>query len=193
MSAAATGEQPPAVQVAAEDDEPPPRRPSVVVSDERTAADPEVRIDELAGLLADVLAAEGVPASAEAAVSFVEPDHIATLKAEHFDGDGAPTDVLSFPVDGAAADAELVGDVVICPAVAAQQAPGHAGNLDDELRLLVVHGGLHLTGWDHAEPEEQARMWARERELLERFGHRLARDPWAHSDHQSSPAPGAAR
>ena len=61
----------------------------------------------------------------------------------------------------------LLGDVVVCPAVAAVQAPSHAGTLDDELALLVVHGILHVLGHDHAEPAETVRMRARERELLE--------------------------
>ena len=48
----------------------------------------------------------------------------------------------------------LLGDVVVCPAVAAEQAPAHAGTLDDEVALLVVHGVLHVIGLDHAEREE---------------------------------------
>ena len=56
----------------------------------------------------------------------------------------------------------LLGDVVVCPAVAADQAPTHAGTLDDELALLVVHGILHVLGHDHAEPDETAAMRARE-------------------------------
>ena len=74
----------------------------------------------------------------------------------------------------------LLGDVVVCPAVAAAQAPEHAGTLDDELALLVVHGALHVLGHDHAEPGETARMRARERALLE-----------AH--HWHGPAPAAFR
>ena len=62
----------------------------------------------------------------------------------------------------------LLGDVVVCPAVAAEQAPTHAGTLDDELALLVVHGVLHVLGHDHAEPDETATMRARELELLDR-------------------------
>lgn len=68
----------------------------------------------------------------------------------------------------------VVGDVVICPAVAAANAPEHSGPLhdggvQDELALLVVHGVLHLLGMDHAEDEEAEAMEARERELLEKF------------------------
>ena len=60
----------------------------------------------------------------------------------------------------------LLGDVVICPGVAADQAPSHAGTLDDELALLVVHGVLHVLGHDHAEPDEAQLMRARELDHL---------------------------
>ena len=63
----------------------------------------------------------------------------------------------------------LLGDVVVCPAVAADQAADHAGTLDDELALLVVHGVLHVLGHDHAEPGEATIMRRRELELLERL------------------------
>ena len=61
----------------------------------------------------------------------------------------------------------LLGDVVVCPAVASEAAPTHAGTLDDELALLVVHGILHVLGHDHAEPGETRVMRERERALLE--------------------------
>ena len=61
--------------------------------------------------------------------------------------------------------------MVVCPAVAARQAPEHAGSYDDELALLVVHGVLHVLGMDHADPTEAAAMQARERELLDRYHH----------------------
>ena len=111
----------------------------------------------------------------ELTLTFVDRDEIAALNAEHLGKDG-PTDVLSFPLDLLDADAAapgvagvpvLLGDVVVCPAVAAAQAPTHAGTLDDELALLVVHGVLHVLGHDHAAPEETAAMRARELALLE--------------------------
>ena len=74
----------------------------------------------------------------------------------------------------------LLGDVVVCPAIAAAQAADHAGTLDDELALLVVHGVLHVLGHDHAEPDETAADARRERALLE-----------AH--HWHGPAPAAFR
>ena len=101
------------------------------------------------------------------------------------------TDVLAFPIDddvvemGRWPDASttgpdrapvepddaplLLGDVVICPAVAAHNAPAHAGTYDDEVALLLVHGILHVLGHDHAEAEETRVMQERERDLLRRF------------------------
>lgn len=182
-------------------DEPPSPGPSglsvahpltILTADERTSgsasAEVPVDVDGLSSLLARVLGIEGAPLTAEASLTFVDPAAIAELKAEHLDGDGAPTDVLSFPIDGVAdslgvdqADpgSWIVGDVVLCPQVAADQAADHAGSLEDELALLVVHAGLHLAGWDHATAEEQQRMWDRERTLLTELHGRPARDPWS--------------
>jgi probable rRNA maturation factor len=61
----------------------------------------------------------------------------------------------------------LIGDIVICPAVAHRNAPGHAGSYDDEVALLVVHGVLHLMGMDHVDEEEAVVMERREQELLD--------------------------
>ena len=181
----------------ADPDEPPSPGPSgspsarpltILTADERSsgADDVAVDLDALGALLSRVLVAEGVPDRAEASITLVDPADIAALKAEHLDGDGSPTDVLSFPIDGAPAPGEtpradtwMVGDVVLCPDVAADQAPTHAGTLEDELALLVVHSGLHLTGWDHADDDERAAMWARERQLLAELHHLPARDPWS--------------
>jgi probable rRNA maturation factor len=157
-------------------------RPAVARRDDRdpaAAAALPIGLDDLADLLAAVLAAEGVPAEAEASLQLVGPDAIAELKAEHLGGTG-PTDVLSFPLDGldGAGPDWIVGDVVVCPEVAAAQAVEHAGDLASELDLLVVHGGLHLCGWDHATDDERDRMWARERELMAALGRTPTRDPW---------------
>ena len=125
---------------------------------------------------------------------------MAGLNQQFMDSDG-PTDVLSFPLDddvvelGRWPDASstgpdrgqpnpdeaplLLGDIVICPAVAARNAPDHAGSYDDEVALLLVHGVLHVLGMDHAEPDEARAMQQRERELLAELHGPLAGDPWA--------------
>jgi hypothetical protein len=72
----------------------------------------------------------------------------------------------------------LLGDIVICPAVAHRNAPEHAGSYDDELALLVVHGLLHLMGMDHAEDDEAEEMEARERELLGRHYGEIRPETW---------------
>lgn len=154
-------------------------------SSDADGADPisEDSFDELGSLLSAVLAAEGCGPDAEAGLHLVDVSDIADLNARHMGVDG-PTDVLSFPIDGpVTAPARggapvLVGDVVICPEVAAAQAEAHTGTFDDECRLLVVHGALHLCGWDHADARAQRAMWERERALMAEFQLLPARDPW---------------
>jgi len=142
-----------------------------------------------AHLAEQVLDAEGVGAEVELAVVFVDEVGIAELNAR-FGGKEGPTDVLSFPIDeeppesgrhpdsGGSGPGEpsepdelplLLGDVYVCPSVAAHNAPDHAGTYEDELALLVVHGILHLLGMDHEEEAAAEEMEQRERALLARF------------------------
>ncbi|HEY8215968.1 MAG TPA: rRNA maturation RNase YbeY [Acidimicrobiia bacterium] len=136
-----------------------------------------------------VLDEERVPPDAELSVLFVGEDTITDLNERFLDGFG-PTDVLAFPIDdeplpggrhpdeggrgpGTPADDDepplVLGDVLVCPAVAQRQAQEGGRSLDDELALLVVHGVLHLLDYDHAELDDAARMRRREHELLEQF------------------------
>ena len=151
-----------------------------------------VDVDRWVMLARDVLVAEGVRGEAELSLLFVDEEAIAELNARFMDAEG-PTDVLAFPIDDPVVSGRwpdggttgpdrddpdpsdlplLLGDVVVCPAVALRQAPSHAGSYDDELALLVVHGVLHVLGHDHAEPAEATVMQERERALLDRFHHR---------------------
>lgn len=167
--------------------------PTVFVGDEQSGH--VVDAMRWAALAERVLRALGVEGEAELSVLYVDPADIASLN-QRFMGHDGPTDVLSFPIDGvpepstsglmpashASFDPEdqplLLGDIVICPDVAAAQAAEHAGSYDDELALLLVHGILHLMGMDHAVEADRLTMQARERELLEQFHGPLARDPW---------------
>ena len=162
----------------------------VFAADEQ--ADEPVDTLRWARLAEAVLAAEGVRGDAEVSLLFVDETAMAELN-QRFLGHSGPTDVLAFPIDddvyegarsadslgpGPSADPEpaemptILGDVVLCPAVARRNAPTHAGTYDDELALLVVHGLLHLLGMDHAEREEAEVMQKREQELLDRFHRR---------------------
>jgi probable rRNA maturation factor len=173
----------------------------VFVADERPGAeagaepDPAIDLDRWSRFGVAVLGRLGVEGEAELSVIFVDETHIARLNQHHLGHEG-PTDVLAFPIDGtpdvstsglapgrATEDPDdqplLLGDVVVCPAVAERQAPGHAGTLDDELALLIVHGILHVMGMDHAGDDEREAMQARERELLAALHGPLAGDPWS--------------
>ena len=113
--------------------------------------------DALAGLAVTALRGEGVEAF-ELSVSFVGPDEMSGLH-EAYLGEPGPTDVLSFPLDDDEGnDTRVLGDVVICPAYAASNNP----DLPAELRLLLVHGVLHLLGHDHEGDDERAEMWSRQ-------------------------------
>jgi probable rRNA maturation factor len=160
---------------------------AVYCSDEQS--DMPVDLERWGRLARLVLADERAPADAEVSLLFVDEAAIADLNQRFLDGDG-PTDVLSFPIDddhvpsgrrpdeggrGPGSSNEpvdppiVLGDVVVCPTVAQRQAAEHEWSTDDELALLVVHGILHLLRYDHAEPDDAARMQRRERELLARF------------------------
>ncbi|MGV3759427.1 MAG: rRNA maturation RNase YbeY [Actinomycetota bacterium] len=170
----------------------PPPEGEVEVFGVDEQADQPVELHRWVQLATDVLHDSGVRGEAELSLTFVDETVMAELN-QRFMGKDGPTDVLAFPIDdpidggrwpdsgstGPDRDPPevgelpmLLGDVVVCPAVAARQAPEHAGSYDDEIALLVVHGVLHVLGMDHAEPDETAVMQARERELLDRYHHR---------------------
>lgn len=159
--------------------------PEVYCSDEQ--ADVEIDLSRWRRLALATLAAEGVRGACELSLFFVDERSITELNSEHM-GKVGPTDVLAFPLDGVEVietqgpgalssgparphpDHDdmptLLGDVLVCPAVARAQAPTHAGTLDDELALLVVHGTLHVLGYDHADEADRAEMRARELAIL---------------------------
>jgi probable rRNA maturation factor len=168
---------------------PGPSPTAVEVFGANEQSDVEVDVVRWVRLAQLVLAEERVPGVAELSLIFVDEQSITDLN-ERFLGGTGPTDVLAFPMDddvvlggrqpdqggrgpGAPAEAgeppSLIGDVVVCPQVAAAQAPEHGWTTEEELALLVVHGVLHLLNYDHADPREHAAMQRRERELLARF------------------------
>ncbi len=124
-------------------------------------------------LAGSVLEHEGVPENAELSMAFVGEQAMADLN-RRYAGHDEPTDVLAFPMHEVSPyvppDAVvLVGDLVICPAVAARNARARARTYEDEVALLVVHGLLHLLGMDHDQAGQAREMQRRERELLGRF------------------------
>ncbi len=109
---------------------------------------------------------------AELSILLVDPGTMEELHLQWMDEPG-PTDVMSFEMDelrpgtdGKPSDPGLLGDVVLCPDVAARQARDAGHSTEVELQLLCAHGILHLLGYDHAEPDEEREMFALQRELL---------------------------
>ena len=147
-----------------------PASPIVVAVDEQDEL--VVDLDRWSALAQAALQHEGVT-TGELNLLFVETDSIRELNREHM-GKDRPTDVLSFPLDDddGLPGETLLGDVVVCPAVAAANAPEHdgqghhRGSVDDEIALLVVHGVLHVLGYDHINDDEAEEMEALEQTVL---------------------------
>lgn len=140
---------------------------TVVARDDRRTADGhDLDLERWSRLAGSAAAAEG--GVGELTLTFVDIERITELNA-HYMGADDPTDVLAFPMDDEPMPGvpTLLGDIVVCPQIAAQQSSDHAGSVDDEIALLVVHGLLHVLGHDHVDPGETARMRERELHLLE--------------------------
>ncbi|HEY5467584.1 MAG TPA: rRNA maturation RNase YbeY [Coriobacteriia bacterium] len=126
-------------------------------------------LDAFESLAVFVLRMEDAPDAVELSVALVDPDEIAKLNLSYRGVEG-PTDVLSFgcddpePVDSD--EPIAIGDVVIAPEVAQSQAIDLGTTVESELDLLLVHGVLHLLGYDHDSDEDAAVMQARERAVL---------------------------
>jgi probable rRNA maturation factor len=94
-------------------------------------------------------------------------------------GVAAPTDVLAFPSDESDPDSGrlYLGDVIISYPQALEQARSGGHSAQDELALLVVHGVLHLLGYDHTDPQEKERMWAVQKEVIAALGMKVELAP----------------
>lgn len=130
---------------------------------------------EFAALATYVLSEMYVASDADLAILFVDEAAMEELHIKWMDEDG-PTDVLSFPMDelrpGTSehpTPAGLLGDIVVCPTVAARQARTAGHSAEEEMLLLTTHGILHLLGYDHADPEEEKEMFELQRRLLLTF------------------------
>jgi probable rRNA maturation factor len=138
-------------------------------------------VDEssLSALAESVLSEEGFPASTIVEVTLVTDDRIAELNETHLDREG-PTDVLAFPLEelhpGSVPGQEpdgppiVLGDVVVAPSYVRRQADDLEVGFAEEMSLMVVHGILHLMGYDHHDDHEAEVMEERERMILSTIG-----------------------
>jgi probable rRNA maturation factor len=101
-------------------------------------------------------------------VTFLGRDAMRRLNARYL-GHDRPTDVVAFALPGPAG--ALAGDVYLCPWVAARSARTHGVPLQQELLRLVIHGTLHVVGWEHPEGGERTEspMWRRQEKYLGRL------------------------
>lgn len=165
--------------------------PKVNVFGTNEQNDVDVDVTTYVALARLVLARENVMLASEMSLIFCDEEEISALNKSYMDKDG-PTDVLSFPIDddlvgagrnpdnggrgpGTPSEADnipaIIGDVYICPKVANAQCGENNKTYDQEMRLLVVHGTLHLLGYDHMEDAERAQMQERENAILAEFEH----------------------
>lgn len=149
-------------------EEPPQRLIEVFVANEQT----DISVDErrLISLMRLAALEEGVDPRAEVTVLLVERPAMASLK-EKWLGEPGATDVLAFPMDDQIPEEEpyVLGDIVICPDVAREQASASGDKVTQEVDLLLVHGFLHLLGYDHVRPQDARSMRHRERKILGEF------------------------
>jgi probable rRNA maturation factor len=145
---------------------------SVEIANETEYSIDQVRVLSLAGFALDRMK---IHPGAELAIMFVDEQAMENLHLQWMDEPG-PTDVLSFPMDELRPGTEqeptpagLLGDIVICPAVAERQANTAGHDTINEVLLLTTHGILHLLGFDHSEPEEEKEMFGIQKSILEAF------------------------
>jgi probable rRNA maturation factor len=145
---------------------------NVFLADEQSTV---VDLTDIVPLVEHVLRMEGLPEESEVAVVLIDNDEMSRYN-ELYMGKSGPTDVLSFPIEdgnpGAPPERDPegppvnLGDIFIAPDVVRANATEAGTEFEDELALMVVHGMLHLLGWDHQDDTEAGRMEARERDLL---------------------------
>lgn len=149
---------------------------SVFLANEQSG---EVDVDPLRHLAELVVAEEGYPESTEVTILLVNEQEMAGYNKRFLKRDG-PTDVLAFPVEellpGVVPEHDphwppiLLGDVIVAPAYVSAQAIEFDVAFEDEMALMVIHGILHLLGYDHEIDEEAEKMERRERELMGKVG-----------------------
>jgi probable rRNA maturation factor len=135
----------------------------------------DVELGWVTGLIEFAFSRLRVSPEADVAVIFVDEIAMEQLHIQWMMEPG-PTDVLSFPMDelrpgrpGEPAVTGILGDIVVCPTVAHKQALEAGHSAVDEMKLLTVHGLLHLLGFDHADETEEKEMFGLQNQILSDF------------------------
>ena len=126
--------------------------------------------NEVTSLLLFAMAGLNLNADCDLSVGFIDDEYMSELHIKWMNEPGS-TDVLSFPMDMPEKDGDVVtlGDIMISPLFAADQAQVAGHSTEHEIYILAVHGLLHILGYDHAEPEEERVMFALQEEIVENW------------------------
>lgn len=137
----------------------------------------QVVVDKLRLAALAVLAHQEQPHDSEISIRIADDDEISELN-QKYRGENKPTDVLSFPSGEVNPETEQIylGDICISLPTVISQAQKYDHSLMDELQLLVVHGCLHLLGFDHHEAEEKTSMWQIQAEIMDTLGVKINAD-----------------
>jgi probable rRNA maturation factor len=130
-----------------------------------------VPADQVRALLTKSLVQLNLNPECEVNLVFVDENEMTELHIKWMDEPG-PTDVLSFPMDmpESVGEAVTLGDIVICPTVAARQAASAGHSVNHEIFILAAHGLLHILGYDHANPADEKVMFALQEKLVKEWG-----------------------
>jgi probable rRNA maturation factor len=133
--------------------------------------DPQIKKRDLQRAAQATLLQAGASPGAALTIVISDDEQLQALNRQ-FLGIDAPTDVLSFPAEDADPDTQgiYLGDILISYPQALAQSRSGGHTILDEVQLLVVHGVLHLLGYDHAEEAEKEKMWAKQAEVLQSLG-----------------------
>jgi probable rRNA maturation factor len=163
---------------------------TIEVNNESGVEVDEVVLSELGRFVLDAMSINPL---AELSLVLLDPDAMAALHVQWMDLPG-PTDVMAFPMDGDEIPGErfdptsphggqegpgeaMLGDVVLCPVVAEEQAKAAGHSTEAELHLLCTHGILHLLGYDHGDPEQEKEMFDLQAELVRAWSAHSGRGP----------------
>lgn len=150
----------------------------------------EAALARLGGFVLDQVRVDPL---AELSIVLLDSDAMAALHVQWLDLPG-PTDVMAFPMDAAdgpferldpsappptdeGVEAAMLGDVVLCPSVAAEQAATAGHSPESELHLLCTHGILHLLGYDHATPDDERAMFELQAHIVHAWTEQTGREP----------------
>jgi probable rRNA maturation factor len=142
------------------------KRDGIVTDVSSTVRSPGISPAQVRRLVERTLTAEKIR-DAMVSVAFVGPTAIAKLNKKYLRHEG-PTDVISFGMGRIARGMPAVGDIYICPAVAKTNAKRNGVSTGEELARLVVHGALHVAGYDHPDDESRVKspMWKRQERIV---------------------------